>query len=267
MKRTKSLVACVVAFALFGGLTLKSVDAGRNEGKAVVRAVHGNCEYESNGAWLPLKPNHDLAPGVKIRTGADAYTDLFVNGTSTVRITADTVMIIPEMWRVGPVRGADTETTLDLQDGTILGNVKKLSSASHYEIKTPQGVAGIRGTDFQVTVQVLATGGYRITYTSVTGEVLVSATIPGLGGTPIVRDLHTGESWTPGVLGNGNPTPVEQTPQDVQNAAIGIINALPLPQIPPPTVNNSTGANPPGSQLGNPVTQPPVTTGNQASGS
>ena len=44
--------------------------------------------------------------------------------------------------------GADTvnETQLDLKMGHISGNVKKMSAASKYEIKLPNGVAGIRGT-------------------------------------------------------------------------------------------------------------------------
>src|SRR5271157_170180 len=187
MKKILTLVACVAALALIGAATLRSAEMGRKEGKAVVRAVHGNVEYESNGSWLKLKPNMDLVPGVKIRTGPDSYTDLFVNGSSTVRITEDTSMVIPEMFRVGPVRGADTETTLDLQTGTILGNVKKLSANSHYEIKTPHGIAGIRGTDFQVTCVSQPNGGFVVTFTSVTGEVVVSAIIGPPGTPPTVK--------------------------------------------------------------------------------
>ena len=44
--------------------------------------------------------------------------------------------------------GADvvTETQLDLKAGHIFGMVKKMSAASKYEVKIPNGVAGIRGT-------------------------------------------------------------------------------------------------------------------------
>ncbi|MGA2176625.1 MAG: FecR family protein [Verrucomicrobiota bacterium] len=232
MKKILPLVACAVALALIGAATLRSAEMGRKEGKAVVRAVHGNVEYESNGSWLKMKVNMDLAPGVRIRTGPDSYTDLFVNNSSTVRITQDTSMIIPEMFRVGPVRGADTETTLDLQTGTILGNVKKLSANSHYEIKTPHGIAGIRGTDFQVTCVSQPNGGYVVTFTSVTGEVVVSAIVGPPGTPPTVKVLRTGESWTPG---QGDVVP---TPQAVIAAAIDIIKNLPGGI--PPSVNIPT---------------------------
>ena len=43
--------------------------------------------------------------------------------------------------------GADetSETQLDLRAGQIMSNTKKLSALSRYEIKIPNGVAGIRG--------------------------------------------------------------------------------------------------------------------------
>jgi hypothetical protein len=48
--------------------------------------------------------------------------------------------------------GADrvSETLLDLKQGRISGTVKKLSAASKYEVKLPNGVAGIRGTIFDI---------------------------------------------------------------------------------------------------------------------
>jgi hypothetical protein len=48
--------------------------------------------------------------------------------------------------------GADrvTETQIDLKRGRITGSVKKLSAASKYEVKLPNGVAGIRGTIFDI---------------------------------------------------------------------------------------------------------------------
>jgi hypothetical protein len=49
--------------------------------------------------------------------------------------------------------GADqvTETQLDLKAGRISGNVKKMSTASKYEIKLPNGVAGVKGTVYDMT--------------------------------------------------------------------------------------------------------------------
>jgi hypothetical protein len=43
------------------------------------------------------------------------------------------------------------KTELDLRNGRILGRVKKLAAASEYSVKTPVGVAAIRGTDFDIS--------------------------------------------------------------------------------------------------------------------
>jgi hypothetical protein len=51
--------------------------------------------------------------------------------------------------------GADvvTETQLDLKAGHIFGTVKKLSAASKYEVKIPNGVAGIRGSTYDISAE------------------------------------------------------------------------------------------------------------------
>ncbi len=53
------------------------------------------------------------------------------------------------------VTGADvvTETQLDLRAGRIFGTVRKVSAASKYEIKIPNGVAGIRGTVYMISAE------------------------------------------------------------------------------------------------------------------
>src|SRR5207248_640718 len=43
-----------------------------------------------------------------------------------------------------------SETMLDLKAGHIMGSVKKLSAASRYEVKIPNGVAGIRGSLYEL---------------------------------------------------------------------------------------------------------------------
>ena len=45
----------------------------------------------------------------------------------------------------------NTDTQLDLRTGRIFGTVKKLSGGSRYEIKIPNGVAGVRGTIFSLS--------------------------------------------------------------------------------------------------------------------
>ena len=54
----------------------------------------------------------------------------------------------------GRAPDADTSTDLKLDGGEILGQVRKLSANSDYKVTVPNGVAGVRGTDFGVKVVV-----------------------------------------------------------------------------------------------------------------
>jgi hypothetical protein len=172
---------------------------------AIVRAAHGSVQYSKADQWPVVKRNMELGPGTTLRTGAESYVDLWVNGSSTIRVTALATMQLQKMTRSSAEPGADTETTLDLKSGIIVGNVKKLPANSNYEITTPHGVARIRGTDFLVQVTPVPTGGYTVMFASVTGEVECSALVDGK---LVVKLLRTGESWTAGAK-DINPTPPE----------------------------------------------------------
>jgi len=228
MKRIQTIAAFLVVFALAGMGSLKAAEPGTIQGKAIVRSVTGNATYTANGVTLPLKPNMQLDPGATIRTGPESVVYLSVNGlTSAVRVQADTTLVIPQMDRIGAAREGDTQTQLELKLGTILGQVQKISANSTYEIKTPHGVAGIRGTDYGIVVTQEANGQYVVTFTSISGLVIVSAVVDNNVQT---RNLHDGESWTPG-SGDVHPTPLDMLNE--WKADLGQMN---IPTLPPPSV-------------------------------
>jgi hypothetical protein len=68
---------------------------------------------------------------------------------NTVRAFENTILGIDRLTSMDTGADVVTETQLDLKSGRILGNVKKMSAASRYEVKMPAGVAVIRGTVFQ----------------------------------------------------------------------------------------------------------------------
>lgn len=193
---TGGLIACLLALAMIS-LALNLHAATAKMGKAEVRKVVGAAKYSVDGGpWMPLKANATLKPGTVIQTGADAIVDLSLNqGDAVVRITPNSTMKIGNLSRIGSGGDADTEAQLSVQSGSILGSVKKLSKASHFDIKTPNGVAGIRGTDFAVTVELLPDGTFKVTFTSVTGELVVAAIV---GPDVVTKVLGSTESWTVG---------------------------------------------------------------------
>jgi hypothetical protein len=195
MKRFQTIAAYFLVLALAGVSSLKSAEPGRMQGKAIVRTVHGHATFSFGGQTQDLKPGQRLDAGVTVITGPDSYAYLSVNGSmSAVRVSADTTLVLEKMDRIGGREG-DTETMLNVEAGSILGQVKKVSANSRYEITTPHGVAGIRGTDWSVTVTQLGNGQYEVIFESVQGTLVASAVVNGALQT---KTLNGGESWTVG---------------------------------------------------------------------
>lgn len=141
-------VACA-AISFTGNLQAQNTQ----QGKAVVRAVKGSAKYSTGGAeWMALTPGTTLYAGSTVSTAADSVVDLYLgmNGP-VVRVTEDTTLGLDKLTFTDTGADPVVETQLDLKKGTIMGNVRKLAAASRYEIKTPKGVAGIRGTDYVIS--------------------------------------------------------------------------------------------------------------------
>jgi hypothetical protein len=152
--------------------------------------------YTTNGLFMPLKVNMQLPAGTTTKSGPASEAWLQVNGfTSTIKVTENSEVELTKMDAHGSGPAAETETVLTVKYGTTLGSVRKLSANSRYEIHTPNGVAAVRGTDFQVTVTALATGKIIVSYTCVTGQLLVSADVDGQN---VTKVLATGQQWVPG---------------------------------------------------------------------
>jgi hypothetical protein len=221
MKRPQIMLVCALVLALAGVTTLHSAEEGVKQAKATVRSVHGTVDYQDkqNGAWLPVKPNMKFAAGITIRTGVDGGADISVNGTaSAIRLTNNTTLQIPTMSYVGSAREGDTTTMLNLESGSVIGNVKKISANSRYEIMSPHGVAGIRGTDFAVEAIPTPEGRFDVTFSSITGVITVSAVINGV---TVTHTLTTGMSWE---IGKDVSQMKAYILQNFQNQINGLIN-------------------------------------------
>jgi hypothetical protein len=107
-------------------------------------------------------------------------------------MAGDTVLAIDKLNISDTGAGTVSDTELDLRSGKVFGNVKKLSAMSTYEIKTPTGVAGIRGTSFS-----LGGDGSVIVFS---GSVVVSYTV---GTTTYTQEVAPGYEFIPSA--NGGP--------------------------------------------------------------
>lgn len=135
-----------------------------------------------------------------IATGADSGVVLvFANGAS-VKVGANSRLAIEE-FKMDPlatdIAVADlqsepnvSKTRLNLAYGEIVGNVKKLNKAagSSFDIKTPVGAAGIRGTTFRIVMQIAPSGQVTFTLSTAEGNVSFTGTLQVAAGEVSVVD-------------------------------------------------------------------------------
>jgi hypothetical protein len=167
--QTKWMTVCVVALLAVATMTAQAAQ----ERMAKVVRIKGSARASTgNNVWQPIKVGDTLGSGMIIQTAASSAVDIvFAEAldaapkTSTsdyasfsptvqrdiIRVQPDTVIAIEKLSATDAGGETVTETQLDLRSGRIIGSVNKVSAASTFEIKIPNGVAGIRGTLFSIS--------------------------------------------------------------------------------------------------------------------
>lgn len=281
MKETRtllnSLVACAAALALVGPLAAQTP----MDGSATVIRVKGPARYTTgNNVWQPLKPGTVLKPGAIVQTGTaqGSYVDLVLGeadvaavqpavfrpfipdshasssyqpgaGQNVVRLWQNTALGIDKLTSMQT--GADTvsETQLDLKMGRITGNVKKMSAASKYEVKLPNGVAGIRGTLYDI----YAEGVVKVRI----GSVVLAWVDPKSGN--VVTQVVSGGQAYDARTGQVTPlSPTELNGMDTVSASMKFVQVTPVTTIASDrTIVNVSPVGPPFHPPGPPPVIPP----------
>ncbi len=140
----------------------------------------------NGGKWLPLQTGEMLKSGAVVKTGAKSRADLFlgING-SMLRLAANTELkftrLAIEQSTIEPI----AQTEMELISGRVIGNVRKLPMGSSYVIKTPMGVADIKGTVYDINAdgELIVLSG-KVKYTDRTSgkEVLIASGGKYVGG-------------------------------------------------------------------------------------
>ncbi len=205
MKETKSfvksLLVCAVAVAMATSLSAQTAVSAK-----VVR-IQGNARYTTgNNVWLPLKVGLKLKAGTVVQTAQNSKVDLVLgegeatalrpamaspkeslayqpsSEQDTVRIFENSVLGVDKLTTMQTGADVVSETQLDLRAGRIMGNVKKMSAASKYEVKLPNGVAGIRGTIYWLSAEgviKVLTGSVVLAYVGSDGTVVTQVVMGG----------------------------------------------------------------------------------------
>src|ERR1041385_9108786 len=250
MKQIRTLVRglLVAAFTLAVATTLS---AQSQEGTIKVVSLKGKARYTTGAGmdWKDIRVGQMLKPGAIIQTASDSYVDLILNNTKAsqslssalssdvsevstssgsggnkakvvqdaVRVFENTVLSVDKLSITRTGTDTVTDTQLDLKAGRIFGTVKKLSASSQYEIKIPNGVAGIRGTIYLISADGVVS--------VLTGEVVISYM---LNGTLVTKEVPAGYQFDPTT---GQVTPISD-PLLQQLARLAQLFARYLPNMP-----------------------------------
>ncbi len=199
MKETRSVLrnwlVCGLAMAMVSTLAAQTP----SQGVAKVVRLKGLAKYitGSNAGQL-IKVGDEIKPGTVIQTASKSSVVLRLGDGSVptarpvggqmlayrpdvdqnvVYVWENSLLGIDKLSFTKTGTGADevTDTQLDLKAGHIFGMVKKMSAASKYEVKIPNGVAGIRGTVYDLTadgvIKVLS-GSAVLAYVGADGTVM-----------------------------------------------------------------------------------------------
>jgi hypothetical protein len=209
MKTMNKTLTWLVAAVLTLTLVSANAESSKQRSGKVVR-IKGDARYSTgNKIWQPLKVGTIIKSGNVVQTAPNSFVDIVINEEetaeavvikpiSTVAASAsassggggggvgytpdhDVVRVLDDAYLVfdsltATENGTDTvtETLLDLKKGSIFGSVKKQAAASRFEVKIPNGVAGIRGTTFLISASgniACLIGSVVAAYTSATGDV------------------------------------------------------------------------------------------------
>jgi hypothetical protein len=182
MKTTQNLFFALVCSLVLAFATASSAQDIK-QGVATVVRVQGEASYTletgPNAKWIPLVAGKVLLAGASLKTEPGALVDVVLGKDiqmpqarpspdrisfapdslergmvdykpsaeqNVVRLTGDTTLKIDKLTISDTGVDSVSDTELDLKHGRIFASVKKLSGASQYLIKVPNGIAGVRGT-------------------------------------------------------------------------------------------------------------------------
>ncbi len=230
------LVGTAVVFLSFG----LAMTAGAEAVPQVIQVlqVKGQARYSSDDkTWHPLKKGEILQPGVMIQTAGKSTVDLQLGDqnaapipmdaaksllqtleelkVNTIRLYENSVLDIGKLTSNRTDTGEVTDTQLDLSVGHMMGGVRKSSSASRYEIKFRNGVAGVREGIFVMK----SSGEVDVFY-----GMAVIALEAADGSTP-VKTVTANQQFDPGT---GLVTEMRSQPVEPSNPKLGTSPAAPL---------------------------------------
>jgi hypothetical protein len=211
----KNTISLLSTFFLFA-FTLSSQPAqDSNVGAVIVAALEGKVSVLKNNddqQGTEAKPGDVIPLGKMIVTGSGSKLTLLLSNGTLVTLVENTRMTVgkfeqtpfeSEGKKVSDLQAepSNSKVDLDLDMGSVVLKTKKLNKRSSFNINSPVGTAGIRGTEFQMGFD--PSSGVQLDVT----ESTVDFTPPG--GQPVPVTQGQGLDVSPS--GQVAPRPVNPT--------------------------------------------------------
>jgi hypothetical protein len=134
----------IKVFVVFTAVVLTGV-SGAYCFTATISDMYGTVKFVSKGnsEWQIASIGTELSDGDKIGTKENSWAEISFSIGHKAKLGPDSFMVINRM---------DDNTHLELFKGDLFSKVRRLSSFQSYEIKTPQSVASVKGTEFLVVL-------------------------------------------------------------------------------------------------------------------
>ncbi len=174
-------------FILFlSGLIPAVSQAALENGKVLVGNLTGTAaSIDTLQVRKPLTKGLLFSPaeGYRIETASSSTAELILSNGSTIIVSPDTLIEVKTFRQVaspaiaeGDYQKFDKEpspsvTEIEVKRGKVVGEVRKLSPLSSYVIKTPVGMARIRGTVFTVGYAKNSNGSVSMSIACARGSV------------------------------------------------------------------------------------------------
>ncbi|EIQ00191.1 hypothetical protein OpiT1DRAFT_04733 [Opitutaceae bacterium TAV1] len=224
----------VIAILLGFGGSLRA--AAAEPGGALVTgelraaAVAGSVVWTGpgkDGTVTTVTEGMALPVGARLVTGPESSVVVVLASGSSFRLGENTEVQLakfvqtpfPGVLRKGEEEPSESQTAIRLRRGELTSRVRKLQTGSTWEVQTPLGVAGVRGTVFRITIDP-ATGTFGLVVTE--GEVGFVSVWSEEWDVVEARSLQIARAVSAGAPGRAD---FQGSTQDASPAAIARINA------------------------------------------
>jgi hypothetical protein len=135
------------------GMVLKIPNSLSKDRYAKVQFIDGEVEVFDidEDEWVKVRTNYVLAEGDILRTDEGSKCEVKLDDGTLLKLDPETVIALGEF----DFSEEGSDTLLDVISGSVLMKITKLGDGDSFDVNTVSAVAGVRGTEFNVTVDGL----------------------------------------------------------------------------------------------------------------